>query len=42
MGYRSMLLVNDAVYLDLYAIFSRPPRGLLTVIERMLTPRLQD
>ena len=42
MGYRSMLLVNEAVYLDLYSIFSQPPSGLLTVVKRILTPRRQD
>ena len=42
MGYRSMLLVKDAVYLDLYSIVSQPSSGLLTFIERILTPRRQD
>ena len=42
MGYRSMLLVKDAVYLDLYPIVSQPPSGLLIVTERILTPRRQD
>ena len=43
MGYRSILLVKDAVYLDLCSIFSQPSsNGLLTVIERILTPRRQD
>ena len=42
MGYRSMLLVKDAVYLDLCSIFSQPPSGLLTVFDRILTPRRQD
>lgn len=37
-----MLLVKDAVYLDLYSTVSRPPSGLLTFIERILTPHRQD
>ena len=36
MGYRSMLLVNDAVYLDLYSIFSQPSSGPLTIIKEFL------
>ena len=36
MGYRSMLLVNDAVYLDLYSIFSQPAIGPLTIIKEFI------
>ena len=42
MGYRSILLVNDAVYLDLYSSFSQLSSGLLIVVDRVLTPRRQD
>lgn len=42
MGYRSILLVNDAVYLDLNSILSQLSGGLLGVVERLLTPHRQD